>query len=146
MILFFGTWNSQAVSDDSECGGSDSTSLHCMKKLSSDLKRAFRDENGGLQSLYLKKFVMGKEITYAGSVTNIQDDCVEELIMDYDSERFPQYIINSVCRDSCSAKEMPFGALKLDRSECDDRGLEKYDSQKPPFFLTVCVKKSTNSS
>ena len=137
MTIFFGAVLSNPLSDQIEqCGGSGSA---CAIKSESQLEEQFRGDNGGLQNLYVKKLIVGKETAYAGSFTNIFNHCVEDLVMGFDSERFPQYMINSTCKEdpTCSTTTDILFVRKLDTSACDNKGWQKYDEQ-PPVFLTVC--------
>ena len=142
MMLFFGVGNSHPIGQNQQCGESGSASVNCVQKLGSELEEQFREENGGLQYLYLQKFRIGNKTTYAGSVTHIFNSCTEELVMDYDSERFPQYLIHSVCKDSPTCSTMPhvLHVLRLNPSECDAQGQEIYEPH-PPVFLSICINK-----
>ena len=91
MLLFCGAGHSHPISGDQSCGGSGSSLVHCLPKLDTELEEGFR----GREDLYLQKVRIGNETAYAGSVVDIFNDCLGELMMDYDSQRFPQYVYNS---------------------------------------------------
>ena len=138
MVVFFGTAHSNPLSDQMEgCGGSGSA---CEIKSDSDLRNQFKLDNEGLETLYLKKLIIGNETAYVGSWTYVvNNSCKQDLVMEYDSARFPQYIINSICNDnSCEVEREPepFKVRKLDTTVCDSEGQQKYIEQK--LFLTVC--------
>ena len=134
MVVFFGAALSNPLSDQMEgCSGSGSA---CAIKSERQLERRFIQDNDGLETLYLKKLIIGKETAYAGSLTDVVNNFyVEDLVLEYDSERFPQYTINSTCKDGYKADLESFKVRKLDTTGCD-KGWQKYIKQK--LYLTVC--------
>ena len=144
IALLPGEGHSYPIGLDRRCVGSGAGSVQCSKKLDPELVEQFRAENPGLQNLYLQKFHLGNETAYAGSFTNIYNNCVEDLVMDYDNQRFPQYLIQSTCKNSpkCKSTTDLLFVMKLNPSECDDQGKENYESQ-PPVFLSLCRETSS---
>lgn len=143
MLLLCGAGHSAPVKRDiHQCGGSGSESVpvHCVKQLDSKLVDDFLLANGGNALLYLQKFLIGNETAYAGSSTHIYKnrDCVEELVIDYDSQRFPQYVIQSICKSNCTSTGQPLGVLKLNNTECGSDGREKYEELSAPVILSLC--------
>ena len=141
MIIFFGAALSDPLANQIEqSSGSGSA---CAIKSESQLEQQFIADNGGLQSLYLRKLIAGEEAAFAGSFTSIFNSCVDEWVMDYDSERFPQYVIKSTCRDdvNCTAKSsQPLFVRKLNRTSCT--GVWQNYEELPPLLLTVCADSS----
>ena len=90
---------------------------HSQNATSQELINTLRKANGGSKELYLQKFLIGNETSYAGSFIHIHtyDDCVKELVMEYDDQRFPQYVIQSSCRidDNCTSVPQDLTVLKL---------------------------------
>ena len=119
--------------------GPGSGSAPCKNKTDSELAEIFNSINEGKENLYLQKFVIGNETVYAGSVTDIQNGCVDEWRMDYDSQRFPQYLIHSGCMKSenCTTAVESLPVLKLNSSElCQD------GSNPQIVFLSICLESS----
>ena len=140
MLLFFGAGHSKPISQDQSCDGSGSAPVHCLPKVDTELEEEFR----GREDLYLQKVRIGNETAFAGSIVDIFNDCLGELVMDYDSQRFPQYLIQSTCKDRLHCKissNYNIKVLKLNRSHCDDDGHEIYEQQ-PPVFLSLCIDTS----
>ena len=140
MLPFLGAGHSHPISGDQSCGGSGYSPVHCVPKLDAELEEEFR----GREDLYLQKVRIGNETAYAGSVVDIFNDCLGELVMDYDSQRFPQYVIQSTCKDRLHCKissQYNIKVLKLNSTHCDDDGREKYELH-APVFLSLCVATS----
>ena len=140
MMVFSGTGLSNPLSHQLEqCGGSGSS---CAIRSESYLEEQFLEDNSALYKLYAQRLIIGSETAYAASFTNIVFDnpCVEELVMDYDSERFPPYLINSTCKDDCLAIPDRFLVRKLNTAACEG-GWQNYELQ-PPISLTVCKESS----
>ena len=108
----------------------------------SDLEKHFRVAQGGNQDQYLQRFLIGNQSVYAGSLTHISNNCVEELVMDYDCLRFPQYLLQSTCKPTCKIMKERLEVLKLTPSESGDQGQEQYKISQASIVLSLC-KNST---
>ena len=138
-MTVFKEGQSYPVGHDPQCGGLGSGSAPCENKTDSELAEIFKSKNRGKANLYLQKFVIGNETVYAGSVTDIQNGCVDEWRMDYDSQRFPQYLIHSSCKKStkCTTALESLQVLNLTSVELCQEG-----SNQPPVFLSICLESS----
>ena len=140
MIVLFATALSDPLANQIEQNSGPGSA--CAIKSEYQLEQQFLDDNAGLQNPYLRKLIAGQEAAYAGSFPNIFNSCVEELVMEHDSERFPQYVIKSTCKDddNCIATTNVLIVRKLNRAFCDGVW-QNYDIQ-PPLFVPVCVYSS----
>ena len=141
MMVFFGEGRSHPIGQDPRCDEYGSGQTQCEKKTDSELVQLFLDKNSALHDLYLQKLSISNETAYAGSFTNIQNGCVEGLTMDYDSHRFPQYLIHSSCNTKCTTTTDRLLVLNLKSSElCSNEVQDNDISDQRPVFITVCVE------
>ena len=137
--VFFEAVQSFPTGQDPRSDEHGSGSVQCEKKTDSDLIKLFAGENEGREDVYLQKFLIGNKTVHAGSFTNIHNDCVKDLIMDYDSQRFPQYLIHTTCETSSKCTE---GTDKISPLNLTSIQLCEDGTNQAKVVLSVCLESS----
>ena len=121
----------------------------CSQELESNLRKTFYLANRD-NSPVVQKVRQGDYISHVGSVElqkqALETDCIDEIRLDFDANRFPQYLMQTTCLESpgCNAsvvqRESYLKVLRLDPTQCNNKGNQKYYVVPTPHSIVVCTR------
>ena len=123
-------------------------SISCIQEFESNLRDDFYRANRQ-GSPVVQKLRQGDRVSNIGSAKiqeqALETECVDEIRLDYDANRFPQYLMQTTCLQAskCSGiveqKDIYLRTLRLNTTECNTNGYQKYDVSTPQP-ISVCTR------
>lgn len=119
----------------------------CLLENDSNLTNKFFKANR-VNSPVVQKLRLGNQISHIGTVQIQQQaldtECVDEVRLDFDANRFPQYLMQTSClqRPDCVVEETEafLRVLRLDATQCNSKGYQKYDVIDKPQSIFICKR------